>query len=318
MPIIEGGIERKSNTHQLELIQQKKSALQRLVKLTINLNRLSQGLQSILVLGKSIITIPPRILNSFKLLSKKLEPLPTDKLQNTLSTTEIKIQNNIKQILEISQKDESELSDYMAHKEELLIDSIEESFSDYVNDFKKKAQTSIAIRIVLKARKAIMSAFLLPVPEAFIKKQIKILDKREDACRKRIKNEMTSIYKEITGFIKNADCPDELKQQLLISRSMIVDNINHFNSGKDLDSMPVIFETIELSTPSEETDKIKQIEKPAKKNPVDEVLKKTQQINIKPVKHNILSRLWEWVTTPMSYSWSDVSKKKEKKSNKDE
>lgn len=307
MATIAGGIERKSNTHQLELIKQKKSALQRLVKLTVNLNRLNMGLQSILVLGKSIISIPPQILNSFKLFSKKLEPLPTDKLQNTLSSTEIKIQNNIKQVLEISQKDEDELTEYLAHKEELLIGSIEDSFGDYVNDFKKKTQASIAIRIVLKARNALMSAFLLPVPEEFIKKQIKVLDKRESNCRKRIKKEMTEIYKEISSIIKDENCPKELKEQLLITKHQIVDNINHFNAGHDLESMPIIFESIELSAEAEE-EPVKEIKATAKEQP-DEVLEKIEDIKTTPIKRSFLNRLWEWITSPMNRSWKDINKK---------
>lgn len=308
MPIIEGGIERKSNTHQLDLIKQKKSALQRLVKLAVNLNRLNSGLQSILVLGKSVITIPPKILNSFKLFSKKLEPLPTDKLQNTLSSTEIKIQNDIKQVLEFSQKDEAELTEYMAHKEELLIGSIENSFGDYVNDFKKKAQASIAIRIVLKARNALMSAFLLPVPEEFIKKQINVLDKRENNCRKRIKKEMTDLYKEISGFINDENCPEELKEELLTTKHQIVDNINHFNAGHDLESMPIIFESIELSAEVEEQP-VKEIKK-TPKEPSDEILEKVKDIKTTPVKRSFLSRVWEWMTSPMNRSWKDINKNK--------
>jgi hypothetical protein len=305
VPIIDGGIERKSNTHQLDLIKQKKSALQRLIKLAVNLNRLNQGLQSILILGKSIIAIPPKVLNSFKTLSKKLEPLPTEKLQNTLSSTEIKIQNNIKQVLEISQKDESELSDYMAHKEELLMGSIEESFGDYVNDFKKKAQASIAIRIVLKTRDALMSTFLLPVPEAFIKKQITVLEKRESDCRQRIKKEMTDIYKEITTFIKDENCPDELREELLTTRNQITNNINHFNSGQDLESMPIIFESIELSSEPEP-----EKETTASDEPKITTQQEVEDITPSPIKRTLLSRLWEWITSPTGHSWSDINKNK--------
>lgn len=310
MTIIAGGIEKTSNTHQLDLIKQKKSALQRLVTLTVNLNRLNLGLQSILVLGKSIITIPPKILNSFKLFSKKLEPLPTEKLQHTLSSTEIKIQSNIKQVLEFSQKDESELSDYMIHKKELLMGSIEESFGDYVSDFKKKAQASIAIRIVLKARNALMSAFLLPVPESFIKKQIKTLEKRESNCRKRIKSEMVAIYKEVSNLIKDKNCPKELKQHLLATKNQMVENINHFNAGHDLESMPIIFESIELSAESNKIEVETEVKKEIKKEPEDEdeVLQKIEEIKPIPVKHGLISNLKEWLNSPMSRTWRDINK----------
>lgn len=313
MPIIAGGIEKTSNTHQLDLIKQKKSALQRLVTLTVNLNRLNLGLQSILVLGKSIITIPPKILNSFKLFSKKLEPLPTEKLQHTLSSTEMKIQSNIKQVLEFSQKEESELSEYMIHKEERLMGSIEESFGDYVSDFKKKAQASIAIRIVLKARNALMSAFLLPVPESFIKKQIKTLEKRESNCRKRIKSEMIDIYKEVSNLIKDNNCPKEIKQQLIATKHQMVENITHFNAGRDLENMPIIFESIELSAESNKIEVDTEVKKETKKKeitkePEDEVLQKIEEIKPTPIKHGLISNLKEWLISPMGRTWRDINK----------
>jgi len=306
-------IKSTSITDELELINQKKSALQRLVKLTNNLNRLNQGLQSVLILGKSVINIPPKILDSFKLLRNKLEPLPTPKLQQTLSATEIKIQNDIKQVLEITQKDDSQLDEFLSQKGEKLIDSIEESFSDYVNNFKKKAQASIAIRIVLKSRFALSSAFLLPVPESFIKKQIRTLDKRENRYRKRIKTELITIYKDVSQLLSKNSYPDEINEHLNNTRDTIIDNIKHINAGKSLENLPLNLESIKLASDTEEpqiTDDKPEQQAEVKEEPeVVEVLAKIEELEIKPLKRGIMSRLFEWSTTPLDHSWKDTEHK---------
>lgn len=306
-------IKSTSITDELELINQKKSALQRLVKLTSNLNRLNQGLQSVLILGKSVINISPKILDSFKLLRNKLEPLPTPKLQHTLSATEIKIQNDIKQVLEITQKDDSQLDEYLSQKGEKLIDSIEESFSEYVNNFKKKAQASIAIRIVLKSRFALSSAFLLPVPESFIKKQIRTLDKRENRYRKRIKQELITIYKDVSRILSKNSYSDEINEHLNNTRDTIIDNIKHINAGKSLENLPLNLESIQLASDTEEpqiTDDKPEQQAEVKDEPeVVEVLAKIEELEIKPLKRGIMSRLFEWSTTPLDHSWSDTEHK---------
>lgn len=305
-----------SVTHELELIKQKKTALQRLVKLTNNLNQLNQGLQSILILGKSVVAIPTRVLDSFKLLRNKLEPLPTPKLQHTLSATEIRIQNDIKQVLEITQKDDSQLDQYLSQKDEKLIDSIEESFSDYVNNFKKKAQASIAIRIVLKSRFALLNAFLLPVPESFIKKQIQTLDKRESRYRKQIKMELITIYKDVSRLLSKNSYPDEINEHLNTTRDSIIENIKYINTGKNLENLPLNFENINLSSdtedPQDNEDKSEQqVDVPEKDDPeVVEVLEKIEELKITPMKRGIMSRLFEWSTTPLDHSWRDTEHKK--------
>ena len=294
---------KKSITHELELINQKKATLQRLVKLTANLNRLNQGLQSVLVLGQSKIQIPPKILKKYKVLSKKLEPLATKKLQHTLTATEIQIQNNIKRVLEITQSDESKLSEPMTQKGAQIIESVEQKFSYYVTDFQKKAQASIAIRVALKARRAVTSHFQLPVPETFIRNQITNLDTRETECRKKIKKELVSIYQNVTEVIGNTECPEEFKQQFLATRDNIVANLQHFNSGNSIENMPLIYESIELSSeesPVEESDN--ESLQPASA-PVDEVLSCLDKELLIPLKRSLMSRVWEWLTTPMDHSW---------------
>ena len=122
---------------------------------------------------------------------------------------------------------------------------------------------------------------------------------------------MTIIYKEITTYIKSESCPADLKEQLLITRNEIADNIHHFNSGQDLESMPIVFESIELSTQKEET-KPKKKAPPATKADIkeseikDEILEHIKHVPVKPIKHSFTCRIWDWLTSPIGRSWKDT------------
>jgi len=301
--------EKHSATHELELIHDKKAALQKLVKLTANLNRLSQGLNSVLILGKSVTAIPPKIISNFKSISDKLKPLPTEKLQHSLTSTEIKIKNDIKQVLEITQKSEAELNEYLLQNKNRPLSNAEEGFTEYINDFKKKGQTSIALRIALKTRNAIMTAFLLPVPEVFIKKQIKSLEKRESKYRKQIKKDLLSLFKDVTSLIEDKTITDEMKEELHNTRGQIIANIKHFNDGNNIEKMPIVFESIELSGANNAIDNtIEEQPEPVIVEPVEEIMAEVEEIEIKPLKRSLSGRLWEWATTPTDHSWNDITK----------
>ena len=101
---------------ELAIINKKRAALQKLVKLTSMLSRLHQGLQSVLLMGNATSYIPDKVINNFKSMTDKLGSQSTDKLQLTLSNTDIKISRDIKHVLEISQQNETDLATQMTDK----------------------------------------------------------------------------------------------------------------------------------------------------------------------------------------------------------
>ncbi|MDH5485063.1 MAG: hypothetical protein OEY43_07495 [Gammaproteobacteria bacterium] len=306
MSHILGGINKKSSTTELEIIDQKRQALQKLVKLTATLNRLHQGLQAVLLMGQSASEIPQKIIDKFKSLSDRLKSQPTETLKNTLSSTDLKIQSDIRHVLEISQKSEAELLLQMGADNDRLTKTIDHDVHEHVNDFKKKSQASIALRLALKGRKIIMRAFNLPVPRSFIEQQIRELDRREARCRKRIKTDIDSLQTDIKQILANPDCADEIKQQLHRVQQNLVENRACIDEGKTIEELPMLYESIELSaTPYtiEEMDSVT----PA----IRQVNTQTQPApNKKIKKRSLLSMIIEWVHSPMSVKWKDIKKYK--------
>jgi len=302
MSIIQGGINCQSLTTELEIINQKRSALQRLVKLTSTLTRLHQSLQSVVLMGQSASRIPQRIIEQFNKLKEKLDKHPTDTLKNTLSKTDIRIQQDIKHVLEISQKSDEVLSQQLNIGNDPLLDKLEENIHEYVGDFKKKTQTSIALRITLKTRQVIINAFKLPVPQSFIEQQIYALDIREANCREKIDEDMHALHYDIGGLLNNEDCPDDIKQQLLQIETQLKDNMDHMAQGKNIDNMPILYESIELSAPQDMIDETEAHSSEAIENVETPVVEET----LTQKKRSFFSRLWEWLTSPASRKWKDI------------
>jgi len=306
-----------STTVELEKIQNKKAALHRLIKLTASLSHLSQGLQSVLVLGKSAISIPSKVVENFRLISNKLKLISTQKLHDSLSTAEDQLRADVKHVLELREKTEQELDNYESKEEAQMMQHIGDNFAEYVDDFKKKAQSSIAIRIALTARKAIHSAFQLPIPKAYIKQQIKNLDKKESIYKKRIKKELVGLFNDVSVLIDDPSIAEESKLQLHETRGQLINNINHINAGKKIQDMPMAFESFEVTSNNDEPEAaetemiVDNMEAIPDLDLDQEVLAEVEEIQIKPIvliKRNIISRLWEWITTPDDHCWKKISR----------
>lgn len=302
MSQLQGGISRKSSTTELEIIKQKRSALQKLVKLTSMLNQLHQGLQSIIIMGKSAAQIPEKVVNKFISLTARLKEKPTNTLKNTLSKTDINIDRDIKRVLEISQKSNELLEQELGATGTKLTDALKEDYYEFVNGFKKKSQASITLRITLKTRNALVSAFKLPVPESFIKKQIVTLNEKEEECRQLIKNDMSSLQSDVNLLLVRDDCPVEFKEMLLEIKSELKENVEYFDSGKAIEDMPMIFESIELSGSAQVVEEVEDIIAPAKVAAAIE----PEKPEPKKKKLGFSKHVAAWLKSPWNKSWKDT------------
>ncbi len=300
MSQLQGGINCKSATTELEIIHQKRAALQKLVKLTSMLNQLHQGLQSVILMGKSSAKIPQKVVKKFKSLTESLKEKPTEVIQNTLTSTDVKIDRDIKRVLEISQKSNELLEQEMGASGTKLADALKDDYHDFVNAFKKKSQASITLRIALKTRNAIVNAFKLPVPETFIKNQIISLNVKEEQCRKLIKQDMNSLQSDVDILLIKENCPEDVKQILLKVKAELIDNVACFNSGKSIDEMPIIYESIELSGSPQVVEEVQEIITPHKE--VEEIKRPSQPKK----KAGFFKHLSNWLKAPWGKSWKDT------------
>jgi prophage DNA circulation protein len=291
-------------TTELELIQRKRTALQKLIRLTSTLNRLLQGLQAVLLTGRPIADIPSKIIEQFQSLGEKLQGHSTDTLKNTLSTTDLRMQSDIKHVLQLTRMDDAELGKHIGGTGMKLVDNLNQNLDNYAGEFKKKAQTSIALRMVLKARNIVTKALKLPVPESFLEQQISVLDIRESECKKRIHRDMHSLDKDIDNMLRSEGCPDGIRQQLMQIKTSMQKNIQHFEAGKQLDEMPIMYESIELSATPQDVARVEAESQPAIAVTVEATAVVTPE---KTRARGFFSRVWLWLKSPMSANWKDTA-----------
>jgi len=304
MSNLQGGISKTSSTAELEIIKHKRAALQQLIKLTSTLHQLHNALNSVILMGKSASQIPEKIVTKFKTLTDSLKNKPTDTLQNTLTSTDIRIERDIKHMLEISQKSDALLEQHLGVSGDRLADIIKEDYHESVTDFKKKSQTSITLRIALKTRNAIVNAFKLPVPESFIKNQIISLDNKEKTCKKAVKKDMSSLQTDVDNLINSEDCPDEIKNVLSEIKNELKLNSDHFNSGKPIEDMPIIFESVELAGSPQVVQEVEEIISPVQQENTEENSSERHQDNNEKI--GFIKHIWKWLNSPMNTKWKDI------------
>jgi len=166
----------------------------------------------------------------------------------------------------------------------------------------KKSQTSITLRIALKNRNVTVSAFNLPVPEPFIEHQITSLNHKEEKCREVIKANMPDLQNDVMRLIGGNTCTEDQKQILDEIRTDLESNYEHFISGKAIEEMPMMYESIELSGAPQVVEEVEEIISPVE-HPT-EVLSQAEE----PVKEKrgFFKHLWVWLRSPINMSWKDT------------
>ena len=303
MSTLQGGINKNSPTSELDIIKHKRAALQQLIKLTSTLHQLHKALNSVILMGKSAANLPEKIVTKFKTLTDGLKNKPTNTLQNTLTSTDQKIEREIKHMLEISQQSDTLLEQHLGASGDHLADIIKNNYHESVSDFKKKSQTSITLRIALKTRNALVNTFKLPVPESFIKTQIFSLDAQERKCKTAIKKDMGSLQNDVNNLMNQVDCPDHIKQILTEIKGELKVNSEHFNSGKPIDEMPIMYESIELSAVPQEVKEVENMITPPADNKQEGIINETEAKKLGFFKH-----FWAWLNTPLNKGWKDTEK----------
>lgn len=292
---------------ELDVIKRKRNALKQLIKLTSTFSRLHQGLSAIILMGSSDINIPEKVIKNFKKLDEKLTIHSTEQLKNTLVSSDIKINRDIKQIINISLKEENNLEIDMEKEGSVTANLLKNSFQSYANEFKKNAQTSIVLRITLKSRSIAVKPFNLSIPENFVRQQIKALDQKETDCKSKIKQDMDALDNDMHILIKRVDFPEEARQRLNKMRAELRENIDHFYKDGSIDSMPMINHSD--ATESDNTAEVLLAKKEVKPVYIETPPKISK--TIKPhQKRSLISLLNEWLFTSSNIKWKDIDRYK--------
>jgi len=293
-----------SPSEELRIIEEKRGALEQAVRIALSIEQMQKGLSAALVMGEETANFPPEVLSLVDELSDPIKSATTDKLRDALAALQKIVGDNLSRIIEISEMDEQALLGADIGVIERLLE-----------DYRKKSQTAVAIRVLLGTRGEKTEPLQHKVSPDELRQRIERLDEKEKVCREAVKCELEGMISETERILQRDDLPDKMRQIMAASLEDFRDNLAHLESGASIRTLPVAVEIVEMSE-----GEISTVNTPSilEESPIIETQTLFQAVESETIvmetarqqldrlkKRNFFSRLWHWATTPL-ISWREA------------
>jgi hypothetical protein len=304
-------------SEELKALEQKKGALEKVMKIARAVEQLRYGLESVVLLGKPSSRISSRAMHVFEALSEKIRIQPTRKIQELVVKLNGTIANNLNAVIELaSPENEAELHEQVTSDSELA-----DQIDKLIQDYRKSAQTAVALRVVLRERGVPSPPIKWSINVERIHKQITQLNDQEGHYRKKVKSEIILLQQDALVVAGNDKLPQATRDSAAHMHKMLQKDLDHLNAGKDIASMPFFVEVVEL----QETHASKTSASETKEEKADQPQLQQEQVptadasgtaqsdqDTSKNKPGFIHKLWRWSTTPPSVTWNDIEQRGKK------
>ncbi len=287
-------------SQELRALRNKKETLQNVIKITRALTRLHQGLQAVLLLGRSASKVPKHAVRFYDALSLEVKQLPSNTLQQDLKAVDRLVRQDFDNILAIAEDNEAhfpgaaKLSSASAGEA-----GGQDRIHKLLDEFRRRAQTAVCLRVILRERGIATLPLVLPVPEVKLQKQIDVLERKETRYKTKIRTDVMAMKNDVDVLLKNTAFPEAIRQELKQTQLGLQKDIEHIDAGRDLDDLPFPIESVE----SAETVFASPVSNESQARPVNQ--KNTAQMS-QPAPLSFFPKLWWWLTNPMREPWSKI------------
>lgn len=286
---------------ELRILRGKKETLQNVIKIAKAVNRLQKGLQAALLMSGPVSRTSRHAIKFFADFQAEVNHLPSTVLQQDLLELDRLVRTDFGRILAIAQASDKYLP-LMPAVPDGQSDPENAAVNKLLDEFRRRAQTAICLRIILRERGIATQPLALPVPEEIIQKQIAVLEEKERHFKEKIRADVISLQRDVDAMLSNPSFPDAIKHELTETRLGLQRDIEHIDAGRDLDDLPFPVEAIESAEAA-----------PA---PFDATASRVQAAAIriattpghhpkspKAVKRGFFLRVWIWANTPENITW---------------
>ncbi len=314
---------------QLKKLTDKRLALESLIKITVSIQAQQQSLIELSAIARPSQEFPPKLIAHVKQLGSRIGDLPVPELIQRLDAIEQVISTGLKKLLILAKIDVKDL------RSKKLANLSIDDFVDAIDDFKRRTQTALALRFILKDRGVAIAPFDLAVPQEAITAHIEALKVKEKGCTKQIRKEITDVIKDTDLLLASDSFTEPMKSDLLQVRKAMQVNIEHLDSGGTIAEIPNIFETVVLESqvydvnpinkPEEEDSNQKASKDKTRNEELESDLKAQAKSDVKAklnaAKKKISSNkpketkpmtFWQrfglWLSSPWSVSWKSIDK----------
>ncbi len=225
---------------ELTLLEQRRVALERLIRIAQSLEALQQGLQAVSEL-KSSRALPDAAVRTFEALGRKIRNLSDAQVKLRLNTLDHKVATKLKLVLG--------LADELQPDQEQRADGARLALiNDLVDEFKKHAQTAVALRVLLSRRGVEVEPLALSVPEETLRERLTFIASREHQCREAVVQQVDQLRADVQTLLANPNCKPALRAVLMAVLEALHANLAHLHEGKPVSSLPTPIADIAFDT----------------------------------------------------------------------
>lgn len=304
---------------QLNALEEKKQTLARVIKIASSLEAMRLALTAVFQLGQPEADLPPGVLNFFTSLGKKVKNLSDLEIQTRLNNLQTNIKSKLAKVIAIT----AELDD-LSDLNNQRIDEI----NQLVEDYKRHAQTAVALGILLQRRGVTTTPIGLSLTKETMLVELKRITTQENKKRQDAIQQTLEIRHDINVIRLNPNTCDATRQILDLIAENLKQNILHLRAGHSISQLPYEVEMIEFDKVDE------QPALPAVEYEPENALLKTTEESVEPppteTKESVaetvptsvknvtgLRGVWQrfnlWLNSPWSVNWKDLKKKPPKK-----
>lgn len=289
-----------SVTDEIRLLKQRRKSLDHIIKFTLGINRLQQSLESVLLLKQPTTDIPRDLLKVLGNISDSVANLPSNELTKRLNRIEESVQKDMNTIMNITNQ-----PDALDGTNPNQVDEISAQLQSLINDFRRRINTAIVLKLHLRNRGVKVAETTVPVTAEELVTQVSKLVVEERKCRTRTKDELVEMNNQMDLIISNDHYPAEMKKYAIELQQQVNQNIEHLNKGKDIEKLPFVIEIIQMG------DNVTPAEKENLGNPVkvdqDSSSEENNTASDPTVKTSgFVSRVFKWISSPWSVKWRDI------------
>ena len=292
---------------ELRVLRSKKETLQNVIKIARALTRLHQGLQAVLLLGRASSKVPKHAVRFYDALSEDVKHLPVNILQQDLKAVDRLVRQDFDNILAIANAGDAHFPVNTAPTGVAEFGQDDARVHKMLDEFRRRAQTAVCLRVILRERGIATTPLALPVPEQILQKQIDVLEKKETHYKAKIRSDVTAMKSDVEALLQNAAFPDAIKQELLQTKLGLQQDLEHIDAGKDLDDLPFPIESVESAETSYASQQSadSEIKSPAIQNAT---VRPSAPTPVTPT-FGFFTKLWIWLTNPRREPWSKIGTK---------
>mgnify|MGYP000064089108 CR=1 FL=1 len=239
-----------SSIDEIKLLAEKREALERLINAAKQVTRLAGSLDALKELVKPSQQASTR-LKFLQDITVHFDDFDTQELSVRLSKLDGFLQSDYLDVVKLSEFNEQELLEKYGSN---VSDENVQSLSKRLQDFRRRAQTDVAIRVILHGRGVPLHALEFPMSQEQLQEKASEIKKKESHCKEKVKSQLEDTINTTRKILSSGQYPKSLKDSLLDVHKELRQSLDLLNQGKSIEDIPSLVETIDIESaqPAEE------------------------------------------------------------------